>query len=195
MGTSRRELALTTEEDLLAAQHRFASGNEAPSAQLRAKRAEKADQSRKASGKQKVSWDPELREGSGGAPISKGSEHSAEHGETSSETGNESFLRPRQAVSSLSGGSNLAEQAHPRIGPGTDLAAEDDDDDSDDESGGGQEGLNLPPYQPLLTVGFIKEKGFSGEKLTAVTLPSARVTSFPEARHRSDGPVRQTNFC
>lgn len=49
-----------------------------------------------------------------------------------------------------------------------------------------------PVIQGLKLVGSVKEKGFSPEanqgKFKGVSVPDPRVTPFPKARHRSDGP-------
>lgn len=49
-----------------------------------------------------------------------------------------------------------------------------------------------PVIQGLKLVGSVKEKGFSPEanqgKFKGVSVPDPRVTSFPKARHRSEGP-------
>ncbi|GAQ88619.1 hypothetical protein KFL_004450060 [Klebsormidium nitens] len=86
-----------------------------------------------------------------------------------------------------------------RVGAGADLTA--GDDVSDDESlergdGGGadpmSESVDRPPYEPLPTVGAIKEKGYGGAGAKdagfVAQVPAPQATPFPEARHRSEGP-------
>lgn len=51
---------------------------------------------------------------------------------------------------------------------------------------------SIPVIQGLKLVGSVKEKGFSAEadqgKFKGVSVPDPRVTPFPKARHRSEGP-------
>lgn len=57
---------------------------------------------------------------------------------------------------------------------------------------GGKTAGSIPVIQGLKLVGSIKEKGFSAEadqgKFRGVSVPEPRVTPFPKARHRSEGP-------
>lgn len=57
---------------------------------------------------------------------------------------------------------------------------------------GGKTAGSIPIIQGLKIVGSIKEKGFSAEadqgKWRGVSVPEPRVTPFPKARHRSEGP-------
>lgn len=57
---------------------------------------------------------------------------------------------------------------------------------------GGKTAGSIPVIQGLKIVGSIKEKGFSAEadqgKWRGVSVPEPRVTPFPKARHRSEGP-------
>lgn len=61
----------------------------------------------------------------------------------------------------------------------------------DDELDGRRSEEKKTPLR-LTLVGSVKEKGFSADPLLRhrISLPQPRVTPFPVARHRSDGPVR-----
>ncbi|XP_057822355.2 transcriptional elongation regulator MINIYO isoform X2 [Cryptomeria japonica] len=46
----------------------------------------------------------------------------------------------------------------------------------------------MPGIQSFKLIGSIKEKGFADESKAKITFPEPRVTPFPKARHRSEGP-------
>jgi hypothetical protein len=219
MDKRARELLLETEEDLLAAQQKFIRSKEASSAQLKVKRAPaqraglSSPSEEESSGVKsaRVSWAPELSEAiepsavGVGANVTQGLTQEDVTGDGLGGRGRleeTTAQKPIKILASLpisssehtliSAAEGAPGQLHPRVGPGTDLSA--DDEDSDDETGQeGDDGRNddgRPPYQPLPIMGGIKEKGYSGGLQTGpATLPAPRVTPFPKARHRSDGPV------
>jgi hypothetical protein len=216
MDKRARELLLETEEELLAAQQRFIRSKEASSAQLKVKRApvQKAGLSspseEESSGVKgaRVSWAPELSVAieppavEAGAKVTQGLKQDDVTDDGLGGIGRleeSTAQKPIKILASLpisssepTAAEGAAGQLHPRVGPGTDLSV--DDEDSDDETGqeddDGRNADGRPPYQPLPIMGGIKEKGYSGGLPTGpATLPAPRVTPFPEARHRSDGPV------
>lgn len=170
-----------------------------------------------ASVRSRVSWSAEVVDNGGATATEAGvkavstSGSRADAGSIAEDAGISAAARPikefasrptGQSVHKESGAVGAAhDELRPRVGAGADLTIDDDAYDGESLEGGDEGGADSmtqsderPPYEPLPTVGAIKEKGYgrAGSKDAGFVaqLPAPRATPFPEARHRSEGPVR-----